>query len=141
MRKQRPRSRSVFLCHALSSAHRLGNHPSRITLIPSAPADAATKGAITAFTKALAIDEAPNRVRVNSVSPGNIWTPLWKLGADAEADPVAAREAGERVQAMGRMGTVLETGRLCLCIAADMTFTTGIDHVQSGGAEIGYGLK
>lgn len=103
--------------------------------------DAATKGAITAFTKALAIDEAPRRVRVNSVSPGNIWTPLWKLGADAEADPVAAREAGERVQAMGRMGTVLETGRLCLCIAADMTFTTGIDHVQSGGAEIGYGLK
>ncbi|KAH8066140.1 hypothetical protein JL722_550 [Aureococcus anophagefferens] len=70
---------------------------------------AATKGALTAFTKALAIDEAPNGVRVNSV--------------------------------MGRMGTILEAGRLCLCIAADMTFTTGVDHIFSGGAEIGYGMR
>src|SRR5262249_28652599 len=38
----------------------------------------ATKGAITAFTKALAIDEAKYGVRVNSVSPGNIYTPLWQ---------------------------------------------------------------
>lgn len=102
---------------------------------------AATKGATTAFTKALAIDEARHRVRVNSVSPGNIWTPLWKAGADAEKDPTAAREAGERVQVLGRMGTILEAGRLCLCIAADLTFTTGVDHILSGGAEIGYGVK
>src|SRR2546425_3262085 len=38
----------------------------------------ATKGAITAFTKALAIDEAAYGVRVNSVSAGNIYTPLWQ---------------------------------------------------------------
>ena len=38
----------------------------------------ATKGPITAFTKALAIDEAAHEVRVNSVSPGNIYTPLWQ---------------------------------------------------------------
>lgn len=102
---------------------------------------AATKGAVTSFTKALAIDEAAHHVRVNCVSPGNIWTPLWKAGADAEADPTAAREAGERVQVLRRMGTILETGRLCLCIASDLTFTTGVDHIQSGGAEIGYGMK
>ena len=35
----------------------------------------ATKGAVLAFTKALAMDEAPH-VRVNSVSPGNVFTPL-----------------------------------------------------------------
>eukprot|EP00928_Gymnodinium_smaydae_P090242 TRINITY_DN7406_c0_g1_i1.p1 TRINITY_DN7406_c0_g1~~TRINITY_DN7406_c0_g1_i1.p1 ORF type:complete len:352 (-),score=84.93 TRINITY_DN7406_c0_g1_i1:152-1207(-) len=102
---------------------------------------AATKGAITAFSKALAIDEARHGVRVNTVSPGNVWTPLWKNGADAEKDPKAAMEAGMRVQVMGRMGTIFETGRLCLCIAADMTFTTGVDHILSGGAEIGYGIK
>ncbi len=45
------------------------------------------------------------------------------------------------MRVLGRMGSILETGRLCLCIAADLTFTTGVDHVQSGGAEIGYGLK
>lgn len=102
---------------------------------------AATKGAITAFTKALAIDEAKHGVRVNAVSPGNIWTPLWKAGADADADPAAARAAGEKVQCLGRMGTILEAGRLCLCIAADLTFTTGVDHILSGGAEIGYGMR
>jgi NAD(P)-dependent dehydrogenase (short-subunit alcohol dehydrogenase family) len=102
---------------------------------------AATKGATTAFTKALAIDEAKHNVRVNSVSPGNIWTPLWKAGADADKDPIAAREAGERVQVLGRMGSILEAGRLCLCIAADLTFTTGVDHLLTGGAEIGYGVK
>ena len=112
-----------------------------------APTYAATKGAITAFSKALAIDEASCSVegrapvRVNIVSPGNIWTPLWKSWSDSEADPDAAREAGDRVQVMGRKGTIVETGRLCLCIAADLTFTTGIDHIQSGGAELGYGVK
>ena len=108
-----------------------------------APTYAATKGAITAFSKALAIDEATSSsgVRVNIVSPGNIWTPLWKSWSDGEQDPDAAREAGDRVQVMGRKGTIVETGRLCLCIAADLTFTTGVDHIQSGGAELGYGVK
>ena len=40
---------------------------------------AATKGAITSFSKALAVEEARNNVRVNVVSPGNIWTPLWRV--------------------------------------------------------------
>jgi hypothetical protein len=44
-------------------------------------------------------------------------------------------------QMMARKGTIIETGRLCLAIAADLTFTTGVDHVQSGGAELGYGIK
>ena len=51
----------------------------------------ATKGAITAFSKALAIDEAVNGVRVNSVSPGNIWTPLWKQAVDASANKAKTR--------------------------------------------------
>jgi NAD(P)-dependent dehydrogenase (short-subunit alcohol dehydrogenase family) len=101
----------------------------------------ATKGAITAFTKALAIDEAPNGVRVNSVSPGNIYTPLWQEGIDASNDPEATRAEGEAAQLMGRMGTIEEAGKLCLFIAAEATFTTGVDHILSGGAELGYGRK
>jgi NAD(P)-dependent dehydrogenase (short-subunit alcohol dehydrogenase family) len=102
---------------------------------------AATKGAITAFTKALAIDEAANGVRVNSVSPGNIYTPMWQEAIDAAPDPQQCREEGEAAQVMGRMGTIEEVGRLCLYIAADATFTTGVDHIISGGAELGYGRK
>ncbi|HWP43687.1 MAG TPA: SDR family oxidoreductase, partial [Blastocatellia bacterium] len=101
----------------------------------------ATKGAVAAFTKALAIDEAPNGVRVNSVSPGNIYTPLWQEAIDAAPDPQQCRAEGEAAQVMGRMGTPEEVGRLCLFIAAEATFTTGVDHIISGGAELGYGRK
>ena len=38
-------------------------------------------------------------------------------------------------------GTIAEAGKLCLYLAADATFTTGVDHVISGGAELGYGVK
>jgi NAD(P)-dependent dehydrogenase (short-subunit alcohol dehydrogenase family) len=102
---------------------------------------AATKGGVTAFTKALAIDEAPNGVRVNSVSPGNIYTPMWQEAIDAASDPEKCLEDGLDAQVMGRMGTPEEVGRLCLYLAADATFTTGVDHVISGGAELGYGKK
>jgi len=101
----------------------------------------ATKGGITAFAKALAIDEAVHGVRVNSVSPGNIWTPLWKEAVDATADPAGTRAEGDAAQVLGRMGTIEEAGRLCLFLAAEATFTTGVDHVLSGGAELGYGRK
>lgn len=101
----------------------------------------ATKGAVTAFTKALAVDEAEHDVRVNSVSPGNIWTPLWQEAVDQAPDPAKCRADGEAAQLLGRMGTIEEAGRLVLYLAAEATFTTGVDHVISGGAELGYGRK
>jgi NAD(P)-dependent dehydrogenase (short-subunit alcohol dehydrogenase family) len=101
----------------------------------------ATKGAISAFTKALAIDEAGFGVRVNAVSPGNIYTPLWQAAIDASENPVKTRADGDAAQLLGRMGTIEEAGKLCLFIAAEATFTTGVDHIISGGAELGYGRK
>ncbi len=101
----------------------------------------ATKGAVTAFTKALALDEAAHDVRVNSVSPGNIMTPLWQEAIDAAPDPAKWRADGDAAQPLGRMGTTEEAGRLCLFIAAEATFTTGVDHILSGGAELGYARK
>lgn len=101
----------------------------------------ATKGAISAFTKALAIDEAAHGVRVNSISPGNVYTPLWQEAIDAAPDPEQCRKDGEEAQLLGRMGTIEEVGRLCLFIASEATFTTGVDHIISGGAELGYGRK
>ena len=101
----------------------------------------ATKGGITAFTKALAVDEAAHDVRVNSVSPGNIYTPLWQEAIDHAADPAKCRADGDAAQLLGRMGTIEEAGLLCLYLAADATFTTGVDHIISGGAELAYGRK
>jgi NAD(P)-dependent dehydrogenase (short-subunit alcohol dehydrogenase family) len=108
---------------------------------PGAVTYVATKGAITSFTKALAIDEAAHDVRVNCISPGNIYTPLWQEAIDASSDPAKTRADGDAAQLMGRMGTIEETGRLCLFLAAEATFTTGVDHIQSGGAELSYGRK
>jgi NAD(P)-dependent dehydrogenase (short-subunit alcohol dehydrogenase family) len=101
----------------------------------------ATKGAITAFSKALAVDEAAHDVRVNSVSPGNVMTPLWQEAIDAAPDPEQCRKDGEAAQLLGRMGSIEEAGRLCLFLAAEATFTTGVDHILSGGAELAYGRK
>ena len=100
----------------------------------------ATKGAVLAFTKALALDEAPH-VRVNAISPGNVDTPLWQEAVDAAADPARTRADGEAAQPMGRMATAEEVARLCLFLAAEATFTTGADHIIAGGAELGYGRK
>lgn len=101
----------------------------------------ATKGAVIALTKALAVDEAAHGVRANSVSPGNIFTPLWQEAIDAAPDPAAARAEGDAAQPLGRMGTPAEAGALCLFLAAEATFTTGVDHILSGGAELAYGRK
>ena len=48
---------------------------------------------------------------------------------------------GEAAQLLGRFGCAEEVGRLCLFIAAAATFTTGVDHIISGGAELGYAQK
>lgn len=108
---------------------------------PGAVTYAATKGAMTAFTKALAIDEAEHGVRVNSVSPGNIWTPLWAMNAAEMSNPIAAITSGCEAQLIGRMGTTEEAGKLCLFIAAEATFQTGVDFLLTGGAELSYGKK
>ncbi len=101
----------------------------------------ATKGGITSFSKALAVDEAAHEVRVNSVSPGNVYTPLWQEAIDASANPKQTRADGDAAQLLGRMGTIEESGKLCLFLAAEATFTTGVDHILSGGAELAYGRK
>jgi NAD(P)-dependent dehydrogenase (short-subunit alcohol dehydrogenase family) len=101
----------------------------------------ATKGGVLSFTKALAVDEAVHGVRVNSISPGYVYTPLWQTFLDASPDPGAARAEAERAQPLARMGTTEEVGRLALFLAAEATFTTGTDNIISGGAELDYGTK
>ncbi|KAL3857542.1 hypothetical protein ACJMK2_012197 [Sinanodonta woodiana] len=100
-----------------------------------------TKGGISAFTRGLAIDEAKYGVRVNTISPGNIWTPLWDHLAKTTDNPNEAIERGKDSQLLGRFGTAEECGLACLFLAADATFCTGIDLNLTGGAELNYGVK
>ncbi|XP_003226249.1 17-beta-hydroxysteroid dehydrogenase 14 isoform X2 [Anolis carolinensis] len=101
----------------------------------------ATKGAVTAMTKALAIDESKYCVRVNSISPSNIWTPAWEKEASETPNPEATIQKGKDFQLMGRMGTPAEIAKAALFLATDATFCTGCDLVASGGAELGFAHK
>ncbi|MCP5433568.1 MAG: SDR family oxidoreductase, partial [Alphaproteobacteria bacterium] len=75
---------------------------------PRIAAYAATKGALNALTRAMAVDHGPQGIRVNAVCPGAVRTPLveaaWarrKPGADPDA---MARQLGSRYP-VGRIGT------------------------------------
>nr|XP_039321611.1 17-beta-hydroxysteroid dehydrogenase 14 isoform X4 [Saimiri boliviensis boliviensis] len=96
-----------------------------------------TKGAVTAMTKALALDESPYGVRVNCISPGNIWTPLWEELAASTPDPRATILEGTLAQPLGRMGQPAEVGAAAVFLAAEANFCTGIELFVTGGAELG----
>ncbi|XP_028310370.1 L-fucose dehydrogenase [Gouania willdenowi] len=101
----------------------------------------ATKGAILSMTKAMAVDESRYYVRVNSISPGNVMSPLWLDLAAQTGAAAEAIKAGESNQLMGRMGTEDECGLAALYLASEATFCTGVDLLLSGGAELNYGFK
>ncbi|KAM5209749.1 L-fucose dehydrogenase isoform 2-T2 [Hipposideros larvatus] len=101
----------------------------------------ATKGAVTAMTKALALDESQYGVRVNCISPGNIWTPLWEELAASTPDPKATVREGTMAQPLGRMGQPAEVGAAAVFLASEASFCTGIELLVTGGAELGYGCK
>uniref|UniRef100_A0A8C6HHQ8 L-fucose dehydrogenase n=1 Tax=Mus spicilegus TaxID=10103 RepID=A0A8C6HHQ8_MUSSI len=101
----------------------------------------ATKGAVSAMTKALALDESRHGVRVNCISPGNIWTPLWEELAASTSDPRATILEGTLAQPLGRMGQPAEVAAAAVFLASEATFCTGLELLVTGGAELGYGRK
>jgi NAD(P)-dependent dehydrogenase (short-subunit alcohol dehydrogenase family) len=59
----------------------------------------------------------------------------------ATSTPERTWADGLAAQPMARMASAREVARACLYLAAEATFTTGADHIVSGGAELGYGRK
>ncbi len=103
---------------------------------------AATKGALSAFTKTLAIDEARHGVRVNAILPGNVATASYEQTIARHPDPAGIRAHLESWQWLGRPGTPEEIAQACLFLASPAArFITGIELILSGGAELGYGVK
>lgn len=97
----------------------------------------ASKGGIVGLTKALAIDEGRHGVRVNTVCPGAIRTPL----AESIMNEDQFRVIGQWAW-MERLGSPAEVADVVLWLASERSsFVTGQDVVVSGGAELGYGLK
>ncbi|MFM7336071.1 MAG: SDR family NAD(P)-dependent oxidoreductase [Tabrizicola sp.] len=106
----------------------------------------ATKGAIHALTRAMALDHADQKVRVNSISPGSVRTPLLSLAARTYGgEGVTEEQAFARFGAahpIGRIGEAEEVADLVAYLASDKAgFITGSDFRIDGGLTAGIGVK
>jgi len=93
----------------------------------------ATKAALRSFGRTLAAELAPRNIRVNTLSPGPIRTPIFgKTGMSQEQiDGFIAGIKG-RVP-LGRIGEPEEVAATALYLAADATFVTGSEIIVGGG--------
>ncbi|WP_327341525.1 glucose 1-dehydrogenase [Streptomyces europaeiscabiei] len=87
----------------------------------------ASKWGLRGLTKAAALELAPDGIRVCSVHPGAVRT---AMTADFDDSFTAA-------QPLPRFGEPEEVARMALFIAADATFSTGVEFVLDGGATAG----
>lgn len=94
----------------------------------------ATKGAIIALTKAMAIDHGKDGIRVNCICPGYIDAGLAWGYFEVQPDPAAARVAAGKLHALWRIGKPEEVARVAVFLASDdASFMTGSAVVVDGG--------
>ena len=92
----------------------------------------ATKAAVAALTRSVAIDFIDKGIRCNSICPGTIETPSM-LDRAAAAGP-QGKEMFIARQKMGRLGTAEEIANMAVYLGSDESaFTTGVDLVVDGG--------
>jgi 2-keto-3-deoxy-L-fuconate dehydrogenase len=94
----------------------------------------ATKGAVIAMTRAIALDFIGDGVRCNSISPGTVDTPSLGQRIAAAADPAQMHIDMIARQPMGRLGKPQEIAAVAALLASDESaFMTGSDIVIDGG--------
>jgi 3(or 17)beta-hydroxysteroid dehydrogenase len=94
----------------------------------------ASKGGVRLFTKAVALECAAEAIRVNSVHPGPVRTPIWgKLGLGPE-DEAAVTAAVAATSPLARMAEPEEVADAILYLASDASrYVTGSELVIDGG--------
>jgi 2-keto-3-deoxy-L-fuconate dehydrogenase len=133
-------ARGTFLCckHAIPSMIERGggaivNIASVAGMIglPNRVAYSASKGAVIALTRALAIDHVRQGIRVNAVCPGTVDSPWVRRLVDDVGESLDSLRAR---QPMGRLGTPEEVADAVLYLASDAAgFVTGSGLVIDGG--------
>lgn len=135
--------KGVFFCtkHAIPHLKQAGggaiiNLSSIYGLVgaPDAPPYHASKGAVRLMSKTDALIYAADRIRVNSVHPGFIWTPMVEGYLKDQTDQAEARHAVDLLHPLGHMGEPDDIAWGCVYLASDEAkFVTGAEIVIDGG--------
>lgn len=141
---QKVNVKGVFFCtkHSIPSMKRAGggsiiNLSSIYGLVggPDVPPYHASKGAVRLMSKTDAMWYAPDGIRVNSVHPGYIWTPMVEQALkDREGSLEANKKAADEAHPLGHMGEPDDIAYGILYLASDESrFVTGSELVIDGG--------
>ncbi len=99
----------------------------------------ATKGAVNALTKAMALDYAPYGIRVNAISPAAVNTPMLQAWSQQQPKPESIISYLNNLQPLGKMPEGDVIADACVFLLSDLArFITGHILPVSGGAELGY---
>jgi NAD(P)-dependent dehydrogenase (short-subunit alcohol dehydrogenase family) len=99
----------------------------------------ATKGGMSALTKAMALDYAPYGIRVNAICPAGVWTPMLRVWATQQPNPASIEAYLDNIHALGYCPEGDVIADVAVFLASDAArFVTGCIMPVSGGAELGY---
>lgn len=98
---------------------------------------AASKGGINALTQQVAVDYAPQNIRVNAIAPGTIMTPMNERIFEATEDKEALITTWNKLHPLGRFGQPEEVANVIVFLASDeSSFVTGAIIRVDGGLVI-----
>ncbi|MFD2744047.1 MULTISPECIES: SDR family NAD(P)-dependent oxidoreductase [Sphingobacterium] len=99
----------------------------------------ATKGAVNALTKSMALDYAPFGIRVNSIAPAGVWTPMLRKWSAEQPNSHVIDSYLANIHALGYCPEGDVVADACVFLVSEQArFITGCIMPVSGGAELGY---
>ena len=105
-----------------------------IQIIPNCFPYPVAKHGVIGLTKALAVDYASKGIKINSISPGYIDTPIVERFFQAKPNPQEARKEAENHQPIKRMGTTDEIANVIMFMSSDeCNYMIGANIVVDGG--------